>query len=80
MAREFNLAAGDPQHPLTPLPHPDTGELPPDDIFPSTRNELMTLRAEPTDALLQFYGMTPAAGTPHHERRIFLGQVIACRL
>ncbi|KAI3662331.1 hypothetical protein MP638_001528 [Amoeboaphelidium occidentale] len=60
------------------VPHQDTGELPPDEIFPAdlTLEEFQKMTAPRVNALVAFYGLNIPQGTPLDQRRRTLGQAI----
>ena len=60
--------------PLRPVPHPDTGLLPPLALeFPANLNALRSMRADAVDGLLGFYSIMQE-GAPVKSRRRMLAE------
>ena len=70
-----NRLAANPDATLVPVPHPDTGQLPPQS-FPQTIAILQEMLAPQIDILLVFYSITPAGDV--NERRRLLAAAIGC--
>ena len=70
-----NRLAANPDAMLVPVPHPDTGQLPPMS-FPATIGILREMLAPLIDSLLIFYSITPAGDV--NDRRRLLAAAIGC--
>ena len=75
-ARLINSHATQPGHSLAPLPHPDTGAVPPS--FPATVEALRQLSAQASTALINFYNLGATAPAALPARRKFIGHHIGC--
>ena len=71
-SKAFNL-----DHTLIPVPHSDTGALPPPVGFPGSIRDLRQMTAGQVNALLQFYGL-PVTGVQLIERRKQLAEALGC--
>jgi uncharacterized phage infection (PIP) family protein YhgE len=73
-ARLCNSHATQAAHPLTPLPHSDTGAAPP--IFPATVNALKRYNNQSCVTLSNFYGIALPAALG--DRRTVIARHIGC--
>lgn len=77
-ARCVNSDAAASAAPLTPVPHPDTGAMPPAAMFyPATAGQLRELTSPRVNALLAFYGL--AQVDTLQARRDRLATCLGCR-
>lgn len=77
VALKRNSKALDLSHPLVPVPHPDTGVMPPLETFPVDISALRQMPSTAVNALLAFYDQ-PILGVSLVERRRQLADALGC--